>query len=73
MSTVPELVDELTDTCYRLRGVIRSSKDDAEKEKVVLKHLRETASQHGDLRVNDWQKGNYFSISLKKFFLLTCF
>lgn len=57
MSTVPELVDELTDTCYRLRGVLRSSKDDAEKEKVVLKHLRETSQHNNDLKVNDWQKG----------------
>lgn len=53
--SVPSTVEDLTQICIELRRVVNSAKDEAEKEKIVLKHVK-TYAETG-LKVNDFAKG----------------
>lgn len=52
---VQSVVEDLTQTCVVLRTVLRSSKDEKEKEEIVLKHIKAYADS--GVQVNDFAKG----------------
>lgn len=57
--SVQESIETLTQECIKLRKILNSTSDQKDKEKVVLKHIKEWAES--DVSVNDFQKGyNYF-------------
>ncbi|XP_058804841.1 NHL repeat-containing protein 2 [Phymastichus coffea] len=60
--SVQSTVEDLTQICIELKRVVDAAKDDDEKEKIVLKHIKSYADT--GLRVSDFAKGlEWFNVS----------
>lgn len=54
---VQSTVEDLTQICIELRRVVNAAKNDDEKEKIVLKHIKTYADT--GIRVSDFAKGRF--------------
>ena len=68
--SVQSTVEDLTQICIELRRVVSSVKEESEKEKIVLKHIK--AYAEAGVQVNDFAKGQFkcFSINFNQLFLI---
>ena len=53
--SVQDTIEELTEVCMNLRRSLEAIDDQKEKERTVLKHLKEF--EETGIQVNDFQKG----------------